>query len=327
MKYQKLGKLDVEVSVIALGCWAFAGGGTWGDQDEGDSVATIYKALDVGINFFDTAEAYGDGYSEEVLGKTLTGHRQKLVIATKPSSSSVSRDGIMKSCESSLKRLNTDYIDLYQIHWPSRDIPLEETLEAMERLKDQGKIRGIGVCNFGEKDLASLLEIGSVETNQMAYNLIWRGIEYKIKQKCIDNNIGILCYSPIAQGLLTGKYQCADDVPEGRARTWHFSSKRPGTRHGGEGYEEETFETLKTIREIASEVQIPMADLALAWLIHQQGVTSVLAGGRNPDQVIQNSKAAEIKLSPDIIEKLNKATENLMTKLGDKADMWSDRIK
>jgi myo-inositol catabolism protein IolS len=327
MKYRKLGNTDMEVSVVALGCWAFAGGPTWGDQDEGDTIATIKAALDAGINFFDTAEAYGSGYSEEILGKTLEGQRQKVIIASKPSTSNMSKEGIIAACEASLKRLKTDYIDLYQLHWPSREIPLEESMEAMERLKEQGKVRGIGVCNFGEKDLGDLLQIGNVETNQMAYNLIWRAIEYKVKPICVENNIGILCYSPIAQGLLTGKYQSADEVPDGRARTWHFSSKRPDTRHGGDGFEEETFEAINNIKDIAQDMQIPMGDLALSWLIHQQGVTSVLAGGRNPEQVIQNSKAAEVKLSPDIIEELNKATEHLKSLLGENPDMWSNRIR
>jgi myo-inositol catabolism protein IolS len=327
MKYQKLGNTGINVSVIAMGCWAFAGGLTWGDQDERDSLATINTALDVGINFFDTAEAYGNGYSEELLGRALDGHRHNVIIATKPSSSNMSRDGIIAACEASLKRLKTDYIDLYQLHWPSRDIPLEETMGAMEILKEQGKIRRIGVCNFGEKDLTQLLQISSIQTNQMAYNLIWRAIEFSVKEKCVDNNIGILCYSPIAQGMLTGKYQSADEVPAGRARTWHFSGTRPNARHGGEGYEQETFEAIEKIREIADDLQLSMTDLSLAWLIHQQGVTSVLAGGRNPEQVKQNSNAAEIQLTSDIVGMLNNATEPLKTKLGDNPDMWSNRIR
>jgi aryl-alcohol dehydrogenase-like predicted oxidoreductase len=327
MKYQKLGNTDIDVSVIALGCWAFAGGMTWGNQDERDSLATINTALDVGINFFDTAEGYGNGYSEELLGRALEGHRHDVVFASKPSSSKMSKDGIIEACEASLKRLKTDYIDLYQLHWPSRDIPLEETMEAMETLKEQGKVRSIGVCNFGEKDLTELLQISTIQTNQMAYNLIWRAIEFSVKEKCIENNIGILCYSPIAQGLLTGKFKSADEVPEGRARTWHFSSERPNTRHGGEGCEQETFEAVVKIREIADGLQMSMTDLSLAWLIHQRGVTSVLAGGRNPEQVKQNSNAAEIHLSSDIIQMLNNATEPLKNKLGDNPDMWSNRIR
>ncbi len=327
MKYKKLGSTDMEVSVVALGCWAFAGGGTWGDQDDADSVATIHAALDEGINFFDTAEGYGNGYSEEILGKTLEGKRQDVIIATKVSGSNMTKEGIIKACEESLKRLRTDYIDLYQIHWPSRSVPFEETMESMKRLKEQGKIRGFGVCNFGEKDLTELLKITPIETNQMAYNLLWRGIEYKIKDICVEYNIGILCYSPIAQGLLTGKFQTADDVPDGRARTWHFSKNRPQTRHVGEGCEKETFEAIDRIREIADDLQVPMADLSLAWLLHQEGVTSVLAGGRKPEQVIQNAKAAELKLTSDIIEKLNEATQQLKEVLGGKTDMWDDRIR
>ncbi len=147
-----------------------------------------------------------------------------------------------------------------------------------------------------------------------------------MKEKCVENDIGILCYSPIAQGLLTGKYLTADEVPEGRARTWHFSGARQNARHGSEGCEQETFEAIEKIREVADDLRVSMADLSLAWLIHQQGVTSVLAGGRNSEQVRQNSVAADIELSSDIIQMLKDVTEPLKNKLGDNPDMWSNRI-
>ena len=145
LEYRKLGRTDIEVSVIALGCWPFAGGLVWGDQDDDLSVATVHAALDAGINFFDTAEGYGDGYSEAVLGRSLIGRREEAVIATKIAPPHLGCDEVEKRCDRSLKKLRTDYIDYYQIHWPNWEIPIKETLAALERLLQKGKVRAIGV--------------------------------------------------------------------------------------------------------------------------------------------------------------------------------------
>jgi len=322
MEYRKLGRTDISVSTIALGCWALAGGPTWGPQDEADSIATVHTALEVGINFFDTAEAYGDGLSEEILGKALAGRRHEVVIATKLRTSSAAAQDVIKACEGSLKRLRTDYIDLYQIHWPNRSVPFSETMEALERLREQGKIRAIGVCNFGVQDLSDLLSVGRCETNQLAYSLLFRAIEYGIQQKCVENDIGILCYSPLAQGLLTGKFSSPDEVPEGRARTRHFSKDRPQTRHGEDGCEAETFEAIARIRAICDRIGQPMAQVSLAWLLYQPGVVSVLAGARRPEQVRQNAAAGSLKLSEEVVKELSEATEHLKQRLGPNADMW-----
>ncbi|MCD6289730.1 MAG: aldo/keto reductase [Anaerolineae bacterium] len=327
MEYRKLGRTDIDVSVIAMGCWAIAGGSTWGPQDKEDAIATIHAALDVGVNFFDTAEGYGDGYSEKLLGEALAGRRHEAVIATKVSSGHLSRDQVQAACERSLRRLGTDYIDLYQIHWPSRTIPLDETMEALEQLQEQGKIRAIGVSNFGVQDLSECLSVGRCETDQLPYSLLWRAIEYEIKPKCEENGIGILCYSPLVQGLLTGKFASADDVPEGRARTRHFSKNRPLTRHGEEGCEEETFAAIERIRQISEEIGQPMARVALAWLLHQSGVVSVLAGARHPEQIRENARAADLKLSSDVLTALTEATEELKQKLGPNPDMWQSESR
>lgn len=235
MQYRRLGKTDITVSIVAMGCWALAGGSMWGRQDEAESIATVRAGLDAGVNFFDTAEGYGGGDSEAVLGRALAGRRHEAVIATKVSRSHLAGDEVLRACERSLQRLKTDYIDLYQIHWPSRTAPLEETMETLERLREQGKVRAIGVCNFGVGDLSDLLKVGWAETNQLPYSLLWRAIEHQILRKCVDEGIGILCYSPLVQGLLTGKFSSADDVPEERARTRLFSGNRPQSRHGGAG--------------------------------------------------------------------------------------------
>jgi aryl-alcohol dehydrogenase-like predicted oxidoreductase len=305
-----------------MGCWAIAGDWVWGEQDEKDSIATIRTALDLGVNLFDTAEGYGDGYSEIVLGKALAGRRQEAVIATKVSSNHLSGEEVQKACHRSLQRLNTDYIDLYQVHWPNWDIPIAETLEALEKLRQEGKVREIGVCNFGTEDLSSLLSVGRCATNQLPYSLLWRAIEHGLQQQCLDNDVDILCYSPLAQGLLTGKFASADDVPEGRARTRHFSKERPLTRHGENGHEMETFVTIDGIRHICAKIDVPMAEVALAWLLHQPGVTTVLAGARHPGQIEQNVQAAALDLPPEIVRELTEATEALKLKLGTNLDQY-----
>jgi myo-inositol catabolism protein IolS len=327
MEYRKLGKTDIAVSAVAMGCWAIAGGATWGPQDEAESIATVRAALDAGVNFFDTAEGYGGGDSERVLGRALVGRRHEAVIATKVSRSHLSGDEVRQACERSLRRLQTDTIDLYQIHWPSRTVPLDETLAALEKLREQGKVRAIGVCNFGVEDLSDLLAIGWVETDQLPYSLLWRAIEYQIRQKCVDGGLGILCYSPLAQGLLTGKFSTPDEVPEGRARIRFFSGDRPLARHGEGGCEAETFAAIERIRRICDRIRQPMAQVSLAWLLQQPGVTSVIAGARRPDQIKQTAQAADLELSSDIVGELTAATEEVRRILGPNPDMWQSESR
>ncbi|MDP6775220.1 MAG: aldo/keto reductase [Candidatus Latescibacteria bacterium] len=322
MQYRKLGSTDIEVSTIAMGCWAIVGDATWGPQEEVESIATIEAAIESGITLFDTAEAYGNGYSEEVLGKVLPAHRDAVVIASKFGAGRPVSE-IREACEDSLKRLKTDWIDLYQIHWPSSELPYEEAYSILEGLKDEGKIRSIGVSNFGEQDLDAYLQVGRAESNQLAYNMLFRALEHAIRPRCEAEQIGILCYSPLAQGLLTGKFTSADEVPEGRARTRLFSKDRPQSKHGEEGAETEVFEALAEVREISGRIGRPMADVALAWLLQQGGVTSVLAGMRNVDQVAENARAGDLVLPDDVLRDLSEATEPVKAKLGTNPDMWN----
>ncbi len=324
MKYKQLGKTDINVSILALGCWAFAGGGTWGEQDDNASIKTVHAALDLGITFFDTAPAYGNGKSEEVLGKALKGRRTQAIIADKISRADLSKDALIASCENSLKLLQTDHIDLLQIHWPHPDIPVEETVSALYKLKQDGKVRTIGVCNHGLLDMDDYLNAeGEMLTNQLPYSLLWRGIEFEILPKCQEKNIGILPYSPLMQGLLTGKYRSPDEVPEGRARTRHFSKERRGSRHEEEGCEELTFTTIAKIRELCQEINQSMAQVALAWLYHQSLVISVLAGARNPEQVQTNAASVSENLNDEIIQHLTEETDELKRVLGPNPDMWA----
>ena len=322
MIYNKIGSAGVSVSAIVMGCWGIGGGYTWGDQDEKASIDTIRAAVELGINLFDTAEFYSDGYSEEVVGKGLKGLRDRVMIATKVWVDNLAKDKVITACEGSLRRLQTDYIDLYQIHWPNHEVPVDETLEAMEQLKREGKIRHVGVSNFGVEDLSDALKVGNLATNQMAYSLLFRALEFGILEKCIASNVDILAYSPLAQGLLTGKFKSAADVDDERARQRFYSKDRSGTVHDENGYEDTVFEAIDDIGKICDALGEPMTHVALAWVLQQPGVAAVLAGARHPDQIAMNARAVELVLPDDVMTQLNKATDMLKAQMGSNADPW-----
>jgi myo-inositol catabolism protein IolS len=322
MEYRPLGTTNITISAMVLGCWALAEDSNWGVQDEADSRATIRTALDAGINCFDTAELYGNGQSEVVLGRALAGMRREVVIASKVSDKHMAPADLIAACEGSLRRLGTDYLDLYQLHWANPAVPIADTLGALARLQEQGKVRAVGVCNFGARDLAGLLRVGKCAANQLPYSLLWRAIEDEVLPFCAVRLIGVLAYSPLSQGLLTGKFTNADEVPEGRARTRHFSHQRPCTRHGEPGCEAETFEAVERVRELCQAVGQPMADVALAWVRQQPGVESVIVGARTPEQVRDNVRALGVRLAPDVVAALDGATAPLKQALGPSVDMW-----
>lgn len=322
MRYTVLPGTDLRVSVIAMGCWALAGDSTWGEQSEADSLAAIRAALDAGINFFDTAPGYGDGLSERRLGKGLQGLRERAVVATKLGPDAMRPETMVASLERSLRNLGMEHVDLLQIHWPSREVPFAETWGALERLREQGKARALGVSNFGPQDLAALTRTGVPVTNQLPYSLLSRAVEYELVPACARQGIGILCYSPLLWGLLAGTYRSADEVPPGRARSRHFSPSRPQSRHTEAGCERETFEALARIRAVAERLGLPMSDLAVAWLLHQPGVTGVLAGIRRPDQAQANARAADVRLDAATLSELDAATDAVKRALGSNPDLW-----
>lgn len=322
MQTRPLGRSDLQVPVIAMGCWAIAGDSLWGPQDEQDAIEAIHAAMDAGANFYDTAEGYGAGQSERLLGRALRGRRDRAIIATKASPHHHTPEGLRAACEQSLQNLQTDWIDVYQLHWPNRDVPFAETWGAMQELIAEGKVRVGGVSNFGPRDLDELLASGHPDVNQLAYNLLFRAIEFEIQPLCVEQQISILCYSPLAQGLLTGKFATPDEVPAGRARTRHFSSQRELARHGESGAEAETFAAIAQIRAVAEELGVPMHHLALAWLLRQPGVACVLAGMRNRQQALDNIAAAELELPDEVVRRLSAVTEELKHKLGPNPDMW-----
>lgn len=314
---------DFEISRMIFGCWAIVGGFNWGNQDERDSLEAIREAYEQGINCFDTAEAYGAGYSENLLSKALGGKRKDIVIASKVGPLDFAPERLIQACERSLKNLNTDYIDLYQLHWPNPEVPLEDTLGALHQLKVEGKIRAYGVSNFGKESLEVCQHSGfTISSNQMAYNLLFRAIEFSILPQCIADNVPVLCYSPIMQGLLTGKFLSQEEVPDDRARTRHFTKERSQARHQEEGCEAETFQAIAAIKALAEETNIPMGSLSLAWLLAREGVGGVIVGGRNGSQVKKNREALEVRLTQDMINRLDEVTESLKETLGPNADLW-----
>ena len=324
MQFRELGKTGIQVSTISMGCWAIVGGLNWGHQDKQQSLEALQAAYDAGITFFDTAEMYGDGYSEQLIAEALASKRQELVIASKVSPQNFAPADLRTACERSLKNLQTDYIDLYQLHWPNRSVALDDSIETLIRLQEEGKIRAYGVSNFGPQDLSNSLQSDyEISSNQLAYSMLFRAIEFDIAPICEANQVSILCYSPLLHGLLTGKFKRIQDIPEDRARTRHFNSHLwPQARHGEEGKEDEVMAVIEGLRAIAQSLDLSMANVALAWLLKQPAVTSVIMGGRNASQVQRNAQAAATVLTDDAVEQLNQLSKALKDKMGNNADMW-----
>ena len=235
--------------------------------------------------------------------------------------------GIRASCEASLRRLKAERLDLYQIHWPDYKADYRGIAQTLADLRREGKIRAIGVSNFGPEDMAQYAEYGEFVSNQLAYSLLFRSIEAEIQPECVKRQAGILCYSPLCQGLLTGKFATPEDVPAGRARTRHFSPKRPQVRHQEPGLESETFAALAELRAWCAKRREPLARVALAWLLHQPAVTAVIAGARSPEQVADNAAAADLDLDAADLAALAERTATLTRKLGTNADMWQSQSR
>lgn len=322
MRYTQLPGTDIKVSSIAMGCWALCGDANWGPQSVEDSVSAVRAAFDAGITFFDTAPGYGGGVSEQRLGQGLADFRHEVIVATKVSPENLAPDKLEESLNQSLRDLQMDHVDLLQIHWPNRDIPLAETWGALEQLRASGKVRALGVSNFGRLDLADAVAHGRPCVDQVPYSLLSRAVEYEIAPACEKASVGILCYSPLLWGILTGKYSQLEDIPPHRARSRHFSCKGELARHTEPGCEQELFTALSAIETIARRLQLPMSDLAVAWLLHQPAVTAVLSGIRTADQATSNARAADVQLDEDTLEELNKATYPVKRALGANPDLW-----
>ena len=322
MQYRPLGNSDMNVSVIAFGAWQLGDTNYWGEDAETDADAVVRTAIDSGINLFDTAEMYGDGASERALGQALGSRRDEVFIASKVWPDNCAPDKLRASCEASLKNLGTDCLDLYQVHWPCRDVPFAETFGAMARLRDEGKIRYIGVSNFGKVDLEEWLTGGEAVSDQIGYNMIFRAPEYKVIPACKHAGVGVLAYMPLMQGLLAGRYENIEDIPPPRRRSRHFSKDRDGAMHNEAGCEALLLETLRELKIFAGRMQVSLAALTLAWLLAQPGVTSAILGARKPAQLERNLAAANVRIDPAAMAELNEITGMLKFNLGANPDMW-----
>ena len=325
MLTRQLGTSDVKVSPVIFGAWAI-GGWMWGGAEERDSIAAIHAALDHGVTTIDTAAIYGMGYSEELVAKAIAGRRDRVVIATKcgmrwdsPADGEQGSDpwpqkdnagnpvtirknsrpvSIRYECEQSLKRLGTDYIDLYQIHWPDVSTPVEASMAEMARLHEQGKIRAIGVSNYptewlgkAEDALRALPHSSSLASNQPPYSLLNRSIEKDVLPFCIEHEIGLVVYSPLERGLLTGKVGPDRQFPPGDHRATHKLYTVENRKR--------VLAALEKIKPICERHHASYAQVVVSWTIHVPGITAALVGARNAEQAEHNAGAMGFVLSEE----------------------------
>jgi len=311
MNYRRLGNSGLKVSEISLGSWLTYGGYVGKEQ----AVSAIDKAYELGINFFDTANIYMHGEAEKVVGEALRKYpRSSYVLATKvrgpmgegPNDKGLSRKHIVEQCEASLKRLGTDYIDLYYCHWFDPDTPMDETLRAMDDLVRQGKVLYVGVSNWTAAQIAEAVAIADryllnrIVANQPLYNMFAREIEREVIPLCERYGIGQVVYSPLAQGVLAGKYRSVNDVPPG---------SRAADKHGSETVKswlkEGNLRIVERLRPIAEQLGLTMAQLAIAWTLRQPNVSSAIVGASSPDQVEDNVKASGITIPEDKLAEID----------------------
>lgn len=317
MEMRRLGKSNLQISPILMGTWQ-AGKRMWVGISDEETTKAIRAAFDAGITTIDTAEVYGEGHSEQIVAKALSDVRDKAVYATKVFANHLKYDQVIEACDRSLQNLQTDYIDLYQIHWPSGTfnsavVPIEETMSALNKLLEQGKIRAIGVSNFSRDQLAEASQYGRIDSIQPPYSLFWRQVEKDTVPYCIENDISILAYSSLAQGLLTGKF-AADhkfDAEDNRAKNKLFQ---------GENYQRAQL-ALTKLRPIADRHQATLGNLALAWLIAQPQ-TNAIVGARNTEQAVNNALAANIKLSKGELQEIDAIGRTVTEHLDDNPVMW-----
>jgi len=326
MEKRKLGVAELPVSPIAFGAWAI-GGWMWGGADKNDSLKAIHACLDHGITSLDTAPIYGFGRSEKFVGEAIKGKRDRYEILTKcgmrwegtkgeyyfttNDNNGVQRDiykysgreSIISECEESLKRLGTDYIDLYQIHWPDPTTPIEEAMEAFRILLEQGKIRAAGVSNYSVGQLEQASSVMDLSSNQVPYSMVRREIEQEVVPWCLEHHCGILAYSPLQRGLLTGKI--TPDYP------FAPGDNRPETPHFKMNNLILTNQFLEKIKPLAEEKGATLAQLVIAWTLRQPGITVALVGARNEKQVVQNAGALDVHLTDEELAIIGKKLETL----------------
>jgi aryl-alcohol dehydrogenase-like predicted oxidoreductase len=320
-----IGQSGIPASTVGLGTWAI-GGWKWGGTDEQQSIAAIHAAIDEGISLIDTAPAYGQGLSEEIVGKALKGRRDKVVLATKcglvwhtqqgnhffdydgrPVHRHLGRDSIVHEIEQSLKRLGTDYIDHYITHWQDPTTPIAETMAALEDLKAQGKIRSIGASNVSADDLRAYAAAGGLDAVQEKYSMLDRGIETTLLPICVEHGISTLSYSPLALGLLSGRM--------GPDRVFTGDDQRKDNPRFSLANREKVNRLMEAIAPVADAHNATQAQIVIAWTVEQPGITFALCGARNPEQARENARAGRIRLSQDEIKTISEAAKTHLTDL------------
>ena len=321
MKKRRLGWTALEFTVIGFGSWAMGGGGwkfSWGPQDDRESIAAIKRAVDLGINWIDTAAIYGLGHSEEVVGKALKEISPRPFIATKCGlvwdeakniSNRLKRESVRREAEASLRRLGVDVIDLYQIHWPYPDEEIEEGWAEMSRLVEEGKVRYIGVSNFNVSQMERIKKIHPIASLQPPYSMLKRGIEAEILPYCAANNIGVIVYSPMQKGLLTGA------VTRERVAQFAPDDHRRNDPQFQEPELSVNLELVEKLREIAARYGKTPAQLAVAWVLRRPEVTSAIVGIRRPSQIEEIVPAADFDISQEDLELIEKLLAGREAKL------------
>ncbi|WP_212000340.1 aldo/keto reductase [Chitinophaga sp. HK235] len=328
MEYRQLGQSDLNVSVVTFGAWA-AGGWMWGGTERKEAVKAIRASYDEGVTSIDTAPIYGQGTSEEIVGEAIKGiPRDKVQILTKfgmrwdlakgdfafKSQNNQGQDidiykyagkaSIIKECEDSLRRLGTDYIDLYQIHWPDSTTPIAETMDTVADLIKQGKVRYAGVCNYNASQLEEARRHVQVVSDQVPYSMVKRGIEAEDLPYCIDNGLSVLAYSPLERGLLTGKMKPGHQFAPGDHRAGIYFYKDENLKR--------TNAFLEKLNPLAVAKNASLSQLVIRWTIEQPGITIALVGARNAEQALQNARAAAIQLTEEEISFITNALNKLV---------------
>jgi aryl-alcohol dehydrogenase-like predicted oxidoreductase len=310
MKTRKLGDSDLHLTVIGLGTWAQGGSDWkfgWGPQDDQQSIAAIHQAIDSGINWIDTAAVYGLGHAEEVLGKALQGMSNKPIIATKCARrwddqrnivKIQTKESVKQEVEHSLKRLQVDVIDLYQVHWPEPDEQIEEGWEAMTELVKEGKVRYVGVSNYSVSQLDRISSIEKPTSLQPPYSMIKRDFEEELLPYCEKHHIGVVCYSPMYKGLLTGK------VTRERMQHMAVSDHRHNDPNFNEPKLTRNLNLVEKLKPIANELGITLAQLSIAWTLRSPTVTSAIVGARNARQLQETVEAGSIELPADVVDQI-----------------------
>ncbi|MFD1677641.1 aldo/keto reductase [Alicyclobacillus fodiniaquatilis] len=308
MKYTQLKNSHLQVSELTFGCWEL-GGGQWEKESDETNIRAIQTAFEMGITSFDTAEGYGQGHSEEIVGIALEGKRKEAVIATKVSPNHLRPDDIRRSVEQSLKRLRTDYIDIYYIHWPNNDIPLVDTMNEFRRLREENIIKAVAASNFSREQLEEAMSVTYVDAIQPEYSLLQRAIEKDVLPYCIEHSIGVLTYSSVAKGILTGVYHLGD-----KKKIDEHDFRHQRRLFYPEHMEHET-ELVLLLKRIADEHNVTCSEIAIAWLLHQQGVTSAIVGTQNIEHLKANARAVDIALTDDELNQLDAASRKALTSI------------